>query len=199
MKTIRINGEEKSISEAIVSYEDFIKNMSRALTSDTEVISCVKIDGQEITEETEKSLKTTSINDLGDIEIFTSNPIELANETLNTLDLYLDRLRQTIEKAAINYKGKNLMGGDHFLAKAIDGIDLFVQTISGVKLALRMGLNQKVALAEATLVSIMNDLLEAKRQNNYVFLAELLEKDLIENLTEWQTEVFKIFRNWKVA
>jgi hypothetical protein len=73
-------------------------------------------------------------------------------------------------------------------------MDLFVQTMSGIKAAMKVGMNAKVALAEATLISIMNDLLDAKKQNNYVMLSELLLQDLVENMKEWKGTVFPSIR-----
>jgi len=93
----------------------------------------------------------------------------------------------------------NLVAAESYLAKAIDGLDLFIQTIGGIKMALKFGLNQKVALIEADLVSIMNEILNAKRQNNYIYLSEILSKDLIENLYQWKEVAFPIFRTWKTA
>lgn len=199
MKTIRINGVERNFDEGGVLFQDFISGLNNNLNGEKKVISSIRIDGQEITEEDEKKYSQTSIDQLGNIEIEVSSPYELAFETLNTLEQYVDRLIASINRAALLYKEKNLITADAYFVKSIDGLDLFVQTIGGIKLALRLGLNSKVGLIEAELVSIMNDLLDAKRQNNYVFLADLLEKDLIQNLGEWKTTVFPILRSQKTS
>ena len=195
MKTIRINGVEQNIPAGAVVFEEFLNDLNRSLSPNRQVISNIRINGQEITEADEQKIRTTPIEQLGEIELETSNPADLAFETLATLDQYIDRLMASIERAALHYKGKNLITGDAYFAKAIDGLDLFVQTIGGVKLALRIGLNPKLALAEASLISVMNDVLEAKRQTNYVFMAELLEKDLIENLRDWKDNIFPMLRS----
>lgn len=199
MKMIRVNGVEQDIPAGAKIFDEFVQGLNTSLSESNQVIASIKINGIEISETDEDSLKTTPIEELGDIDVQTSNPMDLAYETLNTLETYIDRLVASVDRAALHYRGKNLITGDAYFAKAIDGLDLFVQTIGGVKLALRVGLQTKVALTEASLVSIMNDLLEAKRQNNYVYMADLLQKDLIENLGEWKSEVFPFFRNWKTV
>lgn len=199
MKTVRINGVDQEIPSGTLVFEDFLKDLNQGLNENRQVISSIKINGLEITENDEATLKATPVESIGDVEITISNPADLAYETLNTLEQYIDRLVASVDRAAMHYISKNLISGDAYFAKSIDGLDLFVQTIGGIKLALRIGLNTKVALTEATLVSIMNDLLEAKRQNNYVFLAELLQKDLVENLHEWKNEIFTLFRSWKTS
>lgn len=199
MKTVRINGIEEEIPAGLLVFDDFLRNLTQQLEHDQQVIASIRLNGRELSEAEENALRAQRIEEVEDIEVQTSSPIDLAYQTLDTLEQYLDRIMLSIDRAAKHYRAKNYMSADTYFAKSIDGLDLFVQTIGGVKLALRIGLNQTVALTEATLVSIMNDLLDAKRQNNYLFLADLLEKDLIENLTDWRTKVFPIFRAWKTA
>jgi hypothetical protein len=197
MKMIRINGVEQSVQAETLNFEQFLTDLNKSLGTESQVISTIRVNGRELSEAEETQLKLTPVADIEDIEIETANPLELATRTLDTLDQYADRLIASVERAALHYEGKNFISGDTYFVKAIDGLDLFVQTIGGIKLALRIGLNPKVALAEASLVSIMNDLLEAKRNNNYIFMAELLKKDLVENLTEWRTTVFPMLKNWR--
>lgn len=196
-KTIRINGVEKEFIADGIVLEDFLNNLNSTLMDQELVISSLMIDGHEVSEGEETAIRKKNLNEIGNIEIFTANPADLAYETISTLVHYVDRLTVTIQRAAMHYRGKTHVSGDVYFAKAIDGLDLFVQTIGGVKLALKIGMNPKVALTEASLVSIMNDLLEAKRANNYVFLAELLDQDLIENLSEWKDQIFPLMQNFR--
>lgn len=196
-KTVKINGVEQAIPGEETMFEDFIKGLNQSLGAERRVISSIRIDGKEISETDEARLNAMRMNEVGSVEVETANPADLAYQTLSTLETYLDRLITSIEKSAQSYRSKNLVAGDAFFAKAIDGLDLFVQTIGGVKLALRIGLNPQLALAEADLISVMNDLLDAKRQNNYVFMAELLEKELVDNLKEWKTKIFPLIRTLK--
>ncbi len=204
---IQINGqpiadENSPLKETVAakgSFGSFLEQLNKSLKKDHQVITAIKVNGNAITEEEEKNLYEHSLSDLSDIEIFTSSPVEIAHETLNTLDQYIDRIITNIDRAGMHYSQNNILSGDDYFVKSIDGLDLFIQTISGVKQALRVGLVTKVGLAEASLMSIMNELLMAKKQNNYIFMADLLRKDLIENLKEWKNDVFPIFKNWRMS
>lgn len=192
---VRINGVEQSVPADAVVFEEFVNGLNQSLSSERKVISSIRINGREISEEEETKYNGVAIDLLGDIEFETASPADLAYSTLDTLEQYVERLVTSISRASMHYRGKNLVSGDAYFARSIDGLDLFVQTIGGVKLALRVGLNTQVALVEAELVSIMNDLLEAKRQNNYVYMSDLLEKDLVNNLAEWKGTVFPLLRS----
>jgi len=194
-----MNGEEREFPVGSARFSEFLSSLSQDLKSSEQVISLIRIDGQEISDEQEGFFRNKTMQEIGQVEIFTSSPTELAHETLITLDQYIVKVIETLNKAADGYKSKNYLAADAFFVRAIDSLDLFVQTIGGIKLALRIGLHTKIAVVEASLVSIMNDLLTAKRENNYIYLAELLEKDLVENLGEWKQDVFPILKNWKVS
>jgi hypothetical protein len=195
MKTIFINGTERIIENEDDSLRKTLSMVNAEFAQNSKVVSGIVIDGQEITEEKQLNLMDQPLNNLGKIEITVSNPSELALETLDTLEAYTDRIIQNINKAGTFYRDKNYISADSYFMKSIDGLDLFVQTIGGVKAALKMGMNAKVALAEATLISIMTDLLDAKKQNNYVMLSELLLQDLLESMTEWKKTVFPALRS----
>ena len=198
-RMIKVNGVEEQLPADAAIFSDLITGLNGRLNSERKVIASIRVNGKEVSEEDEASLKTVPLDQMGEIEVETACPADLAYQTLDTLDIYIDRLITSIRNAAIHYRGKNLVAADSYFAKAIDGLDLFVQTIGGVKLALRIGLNTKMALAEAELISVMNDLLDAKRQNNYVYMAELLEKELAGNLLEWKEVIFPILRTLKTS
>lgn len=199
MKQIKINGVDQAIETNAELFADLVESVSDYLSKNKQVISKIIIDGKEISEADETKLKTLPVSQIASIDFIASNPFELAQETINTLEVYLEKIIHCVNNSADSYKKKSYITADAYFVRAIDSLDLFVQTIGGIKLALKFGLNQKVALTEVTLVSVMNDLLDAKRQNNYIFLAELLEKDLVENLVEWKTVVFPIFKAVKFA
>lgn len=191
---IKINGVEEEVPEE-AKLGEFLGAFSEELKKENMVIASLKVNGQEPSADEETQFRSKSFQQLGDVEVFTVRPSDLAYETLSTLGQYVDLLIHSVQKASEGYKKKNYITADAHFSKAIDGLDLFVQTVGGVKLALKVGLDPKIALTEASLVSIMQDLLQAKRQNNYVFLADLLQNDLVENLVEWRDQVFPILNN----
>jgi hypothetical protein len=194
MKTIVVNGVERTIEETGMTFGKLIEDVNQSLAGDARVISTVSVDGTELNAEKQEEMMNADVAALGTIAFVATSPTELAMETLATLEQYIDRIIQNIDRAGQLYKSKNYMAADGYFMKTVDGMDLFVQTMSGIKAAMRVGMNAKVALAEATLISIMNDLLDAKKQNNYVMLSELLLQDLIENMKEWKSTVFPAIR-----
>src|SRR5262245_18579591 len=118
MKTIRIHGVEQEVPTGTVMFEEFITGLNKTLETDKHVISSIRLNGQQISENDEAGLKNMPIDQIGDLQVLTANPADLAYETLNTLDLYIDRLIAGIERAATHYKGKSLITGDSYFAKS---------------------------------------------------------------------------------
>lgn len=199
-KNITINGSETSFTATDTNdFGQFVDSLIDDLSKSSQVITEIQIDGKVITEENEKTMRALPVESISKIEIFTSTPQDLAFESLGTLDQYLDRLMVSIDRASLHYKDKNLVAGDTYFLKTIDGLDLFIQTIGGVKMALKVGLNNKVALAEADMMSTLNEIVLAKKQNNYIYLAELLDKDLMQSMQEWKNDIIPFLKNWKMA
>ncbi|MGE4232245.1 MAG: hypothetical protein AB7F43_02850 [Bacteriovoracia bacterium] len=198
MKNIRINGVAEDVSSDQV-FEDFLNDLRTGLRGENKIIASVRVNGRELSENEEALLKQRKLKEMGEVEVFTSSPAELAYETLNTLGQFIDLILNSIRHAADAYSRKNLVAGDSYFAKGIDGLDLFVQTIGGVKQAMSIGLNPKLALQEATMISIMQDLLQAKREHNYVFLVELLSEDLVENLLGWRDDIVPMLKGFSVS
>ncbi len=195
MKTIFINGIETAVDSEQMQLSNLIKNLNQSNASQNQFVSSVVVNGKELSEADQNDVLPRTIGEFESIEVVISNPSTLALETLNTLETYLVKLSDNFKETARAYQDRNLLQADQLFMRAVDGLDLFVQTITGVKGAIRLGLNSKLAIAEATLLSIMNDLLEAKRQNNYTLLSELLSTDLTENFAEWREQVFPLFRD----
>ena len=194
MKTIIVNGVERNIEENGVTFRKLIQEVNASLSGGSLVISAIKVDGTELSTEKQDEMLDSVVDSMGAIEFTATSTMELAMETLTTLEQYIDRIIQNIDRAGALYRNKNYLAADGYFMKTVDGMDLFVQTMSGIKATMKVGMNAKVALAEATLISIMNDLLDAKKQNNYVMLSELLLLDLTENMREWKTTVFPSIR-----
>ena len=197
MKTLKVNGVEQQVTNDTLILDDYLNELTNQLSSNSEVIASIKVNGHEISETEESELRKKTLSNIDEIEVITSNPKDLAYETLLTLEQYIDKMAQTVRSASQYYQDKNYVLGDQLFAKSIDSLDLFVQTIGGIKLALKIGLHPELALVEADLVGIMNEILSAKRSNNYIYISELLTQDLVQNLESWKNEVFPFLRRFR--
>jgi hypothetical protein len=183
-----INGIPKSIDEK-QSLRDLLVYLRQNLCRETAVISCIRIDGRELTETEEEKLQSAPLEQLGDIEVFTAHPHELAQETLQSLlpfTVSLDTLAKGIgEQIHEPQLGVDL---DVQYQRLLNGLGDMIEAIKGVKQILRVHQDAQVALLEADLASVLTDILEAKRTGQRAYLVDLLREHLPFSLQEWREQ-----------
>ncbi len=113
------------------------------------------------------------------------DPRAVAAEALETLHPFLDRLTRLSLDAMASGNWKDLM----------DGIATFTDALMSIKNLLKLGRIQKIAVLEADLLSIMQDILDAREKKDQQYLTELLEIHLPECLGRWKSEGIEILRN----
>jgi hypothetical protein len=181
-----INGIPKNI-DTNQSLRDLLTYLRKNLCNDAAVISCIRIDGRELTEMEEEKLQAETLDHLGDIEVFTAHPHELAQETLQSLlpfTLALDALSKGIAEQIRNPRmGVNL---DVQYQRLLGGLDDFIEAIKGTKQIMRLYSDSRIALLEADLASVLTDILEARKNRNVPYLADLLGEHLPFSLQEWR-------------
>jgi hypothetical protein len=156
-------------------------------TTDTCCISSIKVDGDEISEAAEKALAPLQLSDLHSIEIMTSHPRELVQQTLQSVIEFCEPL---IARATL--AGEAFRSAEHpstELASLVDGIGVFSDALNGAKQIMKVGTGSipRLDLLEADLASIMKDVVTYYEQDQTQYVAELLCDHLVKNIREWQT------------
>ena len=82
-------------------------------------------------------------------------------------------------------------------------MDLYIQLVSRVYHVLRTDLEQmnfkdeSIQKLEIHLLSVMKALLQAKEKNDTIMLCDLLEYELVDNLTQWKIKVLPELKKLK--
>jgi hypothetical protein len=184
MNHFSVDGVELSVPvNPDTSFHDLIQYIREGLASERSLISCVKVDGLEITGAYERQIAATPISELKSVEITTSHPRELADDTLQHLLEYSHVLE------SLSFDAGQLAGEASFhekFNKLIDGITTFTEAITGVKNIMKVGYLQPVNLLEADLLSILKDLLTSRESGQIEYTAGLLKEYLPKNLEQWR-------------
>jgi hypothetical protein len=172
---------ESSLGELLLFLRD-------SYTTDSCCISSIRIDGEEISEATEKALAPLPITELQSIEILTSHPRELVQETLRGMVDFCEPLLDRAIAAAEAFRQEGHPSRE--LASLIDGIGVFTEALNGAKQILRIGPGAipRLDLLEADLTSIMKDILHFYEEGQIAYVSELLGDHLVRNIREWKAE-----------
>ena len=82
-------------------------------------------------------------------------------------------------------------------------MDLYIQLVSNVYQVIRKDLNGKsfkdesIQKLEIHLLSVLKALLQAKEKEDIIMLCDLLEYELVDNLTQWKIKVLPELKKLK--
>ncbi len=184
MNSIFLNGIQIHVPLSPDShFHEIMSYLKGQIDPASALISCVRIDGNDVPNTDDSGLTSTPVSHLGSIEVFTSHPKEVADETLYDLVEF----SKVLESFALS-SAEQVSESDfpiHF-NRLIEGISTFTEAISGVKRILRLGLFNSIQVLEADLFSILRDILKSQEAGQTKNLAQLLKEELPKNLKNWR-------------
>jgi hypothetical protein len=178
-----INGEERpSPIDAAGDVRNLVDHLHRSYVHESSVISSIRIDGQEIREGDRSALSDMKLADVDTVEVLVMHPREMAEDTLQTLILFTERLADLSRQAA---EELNTPASDASFSRLLDGMRTFIESVQTTRRVLRIGVLGPVDLLEADLLSIMKDVLKAREGNQVEYMSQLLMDHLPINLHDW--------------
>jgi hypothetical protein len=133
-----------------------------------------------------------------------SNPsLDLAFESIDSCFGYVDYITTQIQKLNGYYAKGELDTANEAFVEVIELMDLYIQLISRVYRVLRTDLkvmnfkDESIQKLEIHLLSVMKALLQAKEKNDVIMLCDLLEYELVDNLTQWKIKVLPELKKLK--
>lgn len=169
---------------------DLLQQLRGELNSESSLITRLKVDGVDISENNEGRLERIPLSELNRIEVFTSHPKAFAKETLTTISDLLEVMILMCKRCGDPIKPREL---DREVRRILDGLDVLAQTVDAVKKTLSTSVSTEVKVLEVDLFSILQDTEEAFKSKNASFLKELLSVHLVENLDGWRKQAIPYF------
>lgn len=192
MTSVTVNNKFIKNSETNISVNDLMEYILAEVLHEDEVITSVDIDGKQLSYEEEQESLNLSADKYNDINFSTTSSYELAFEALNDCSSYIDTI---VEKITLltEYQNENKQAeANQMFGEVIEIMDLFVQLMSRIYKTIRKRHSEQFQATqtfqnlEIHLLSIMKALLPAKEKNDIIMLNDLLEYELIDNLTQWK-------------
>jgi hypothetical protein len=129
--------------------------------------------------------------------------LDLAFESIQSCFGYVDYITAQIQRLIAAYNNGDIEeANDHFV-EVIELMDLYIQLITKVYSVLRNELknlsfkDEGIQKLEIHLLSVMKALLQAKEKEDIIMLCDLLEYELIDNLTQWKIKVLPELKKLK--
>nr|BDT26629.1 hypothetical protein BHI3_00950 [Bacteriovorax sp. HI3] len=129
--------------------------------------------------------------------------LDLAFESIDSCFGYVDYITAQIQKLIAQYNQGEIDTAHQSFVEVIELMDLYIQLVSRVYRVLRTDLEQmnfkdeSIQKLEIHLLSVMKALLQAKEKNDTIMLCDLLEYELVDNLTQWKIKVLPELKKLK--
>ena len=137
-------------------------------------------------------------SDIDFLEVELSNLKDLvATNLVNALD-YLKKLIPGFEQAADLFRAGNEQEANKYYLQILDGIDWFSQVVSIImnpdegKLELLDADDENLQVRQEKLTDLMNQMLEANKNQDWVLLADILEYEMTPFYKDWENILSKL-------
>jgi hypothetical protein len=132
-----------------------------------------------------------------------NSSLDLAFESIDSCFGYVDYITAQIQKLTGQYNAGEIDKANQSFVEVIELMDLYIQLISRVYRVLRTEMegisfkDENVQKLEIHLLSVIKALLQAKEKNDTIMLCDLLEYELVDNLTQWKIKVLPELKKLK--
>lgn len=204
MALITVNHEDISSKfDSNQTVNEVMNSLLSGIIKDSEVITSISINGKELTESEEGECMPSIVGGFNEIDFTVKSSIELAFEALDSCNSYIDVVITKIQELNVLYSAGEFEKANYLFAEVIEIMDLFVQLMSKIHSTLRSSLKEKFEKTETLqnleihLLSVLKGLVPAKEKNDVVMLCDLLEYELIDNLTQWKIKAIPELKRFK--
>lgn len=121
--------------------------------------------------------------------------LELAFDSIDSCFGYVDYITSQIQRLIAQQNTGDTEGANKTFIEVIDLMDLYIQLITKVYHVIRTDMpdrsfkDENLQKLEIHLLSVIKALVQAKEKNDVIMLCDLLEYELIDNLTQWKIKV----------
>lgn len=132
-----------------------------------------------------------------------NSSLELAFESIDSCFGYIDFITSKIQTLIGFYNAGELDSARETFMEVVDLMDLYIQLITKVYRVIKIDLNgqsfkdESIQKLEIHLLSVIKALLLAKEKEDVIMLCDLLEYELIDNLTQWKIKVLPELKKLK--
>lgn len=132
-----------------------------------------------------------------------TSSLDLAFESIDSCFGYVDYITSKIQQLITFYNAGEVDRANSAFMEVVDLMDLYIQLITKVYRVLKTELqgqsfkDEKIQNLEIHLLSIIKALLQAKEKEDVIMLCDLLEYELVDNLTQWKIKVLPELKKLK--
>ena len=179
MENFTLNGEK--INTGIPQEEKFellLRYIYSNLPGPNRVVSGIRVNGVEISEEDETALSSVTISDLSSVDVITKDAKEVTEETLQSL-------RELLQQMVPLCVSCNSLPE---LRRILDGLEMMIESIAHVKSAMKVEKIDFLEPRENELLALLRELFTTMSPDQPEARKEIMSQKLPVHLLGWVEE-----------
>lgn len=197
---ITVNNNQLTSNQKLETIEELIQHVLKESDYHDSIITNLEIDGDQYDPRIDEVPLKFNPNDAQKITIVTKNNLELTFEALDSCNDYIDVLTENILELVSLYKKDKIDDANILFSNLVDILDLYIQLISRIHSTLKVNFKEQIENAsilqelEIHLLSVIKAILPAKENGDIIMLSDLLEYELVDNLTQWKIKAIPLMK-----
>jgi hypothetical protein len=191
--TLLINGIATPIRNSLQNWGDLIAFLDNQLAATQDVVTDVRLNGVDEPAFRDPGLCAQPMSTFSLVEVATGEPRALARRCLGEAASAVIDLRLATRDTADRFRLANVSGAQEGLQHVSEGLVMVLRIVAAAGLALRRELDsvdgdgRSLGTLSNDLDAIVQVLLEAQRNEDWIQVADILEYDLNPILSGWHS------------
>ncbi len=186
MPQLEINGINLPVNSSFYTWRELLEELESKHLGEGKVIGSVHFDGEEVTEFRDESVLTRPIRSIAEVKIDAVSLREMVTSAVVESETYLLNLETSLVDVAETFRQQQADQANSKLTQVFEGIKMFVALLRGIELSLFNGSNNGPSRVEQTfeeMTPTLESLIQAQTQKDWVLVADILEFELLANLS----------------
>lgn len=186
---LEINGINLPVHPGLHTWQDLLQELETKHLGQGRMISSVRFDGNEVLQFRETDFLNQSLHCLGEIQVQASPMEEMVRSAVTEAEGYLVTLQTSLVDVAESFRHQLVSEANGKLSQVFEGIKMLAALLQGVELSLSGQYQQgptSVAQVLAEMGPTLESLVESQGQQDWVLVADILEFELLANVSGFE-------------
>ena len=167
------------------------------------ILTNINIDGEIIPFEEGLDFANEVVSSFNHIDFEIKTSLELSFEALDSCNDYIDLLTDKVKELSRLYSANEFDQANELFTEVIDILDLYTQLFARIHSTLKRNLpgtikcSEDIQKLDIHLLSVLKALIPARENSDIIMLCDLLEYELVDNLTQWKIKIVPALKKLK--
>jgi len=189
MPHLEINGINLPVNPAICTWRELLEELESKHLGAGKVIGSVHFDGTEVGGFRDEAILGRPIQTIEEVRIEAVSLHDMVTSALIESEGYLLSLQTSLVDVAEKFRQQQTDPANTKLTQVFEGVKMFVALLRGIELSLVDGLDHNQSTVEqlfAEMTPTLQSLIESQIQRDWVLVADILEFELLANLSSFE-------------